>query len=179
MNVSLKIVRFLFIIISISCVFLESAWALNVGDRVPSCLLKNMNNTTDGVNLEQLKGKPLYIDFWASWCGPCVKSFPYMDKVERIYKNKGFQVLAINLDENIEDAYEFLKKIPVGFSILQDKGQQCAKKFDVKAMPSSYLIDRQGIVQYIHLGFRSGEVNELEAQLEKIVNTDFDNSIGF
>jgi len=177
MKIALKVFVVLFTLVNINCLFISNAWAINVGDKVPACLLAGINDKASEINLKNMKGQALYIDFWASWCGPCVKSFPYMDQLERRFKEQDFRVIAINLDENIEDAHEFLKKRPVKFSVMQDKDQQCAKGFDVMAMPSSYLVDKQGIVQYIHLGFRSNEVSELEAQLKKIVNIKFNQSI--
>jgi len=177
MNVVIKTFKFLSILFSLNCLFIAKVWALDVGDKVPACLLSGINDNVTEIHLEQMKGQALYIDFWASWCGPCVKSFPYMDKLERRFKEQDFRVIAINLDENIDDAHKFLKKRSVDFSVMQDKDQQCAKGFDVMAMPSSYLVDKQGIVQYIHLGFRSNEVSELEAQLKKIVNIKFNHSI--
>jgi len=171
MNVVLNLCRGIATIISLIICLQGQAWALDVGDKVPACLLKQLNHTGNTLNLAKLEGQALYIDFWASWCGPCIKSFPYMNKVEKEFKKQSFMVIAINLDESIDDATNFLKKMPVDFSTVIDENQQCAKAFDVKAMPSSYLVDRLGIIQHVHLGFRPGEVDELGIQLNKIIQT--------
>jgi len=147
----------------------ENSFALEVGDLAPACLLKNIKNTEQEVSFKQFSGQVVYVDFWASWCGPCIESFPYMNSLERNLKEQGLELVAINLDENIEDAEEFLNRIPANFSVVLDEEQQCAREFDVQAMPSSYLIDRKGIVQHIHLGFRSGEVKELQVMIDRLL----------
>jgi len=171
MNVVLNLCRSVTAVVGLLCLMQGQTWALDVGDKAPACLLKQLNNSENALDLKQLQGQALYIDFWASWCGPCIKSFPYMSKVEKKFKKQSFKVIAINLDEDIDDAKSFLKKMPVDFSTVIDENQNCAKAFDVKAMPSSYLVNRQGIIQHVHLGFRPGELNELEEQLKKIVQS--------
>jgi len=150
--------------------FVEQAFSIEVGDSIPSCVLNKINKPKDVVNLDQYKGQVIYLDFWASWCGPCVKSFPYMNDLEKEFKSKGLQVIAVNLDENIDDAYGFLEKVPANFMLVQDANQQCAKDLELKAMPTSYLIDRKGVVRHIHLGFRSGEVGDMQSLLKQLLS---------
>jgi thiol-disulfide isomerase/thioredoxin len=118
---------------------------------------------------EAMKGEVVYVDFWASWCPPCVKSFPFMSQLTHEFKDKGLKVIAINLDESIEDAKEFLAKRPVNFPILIDASKQCAQDFGVIAMPSTYIIDKKGFVRHIHRGFRTGEAEELRSLIEQLL----------
>ncbi len=143
--------------------------AVDAGSNVPVCSLAKLGNPEDSVDLRRYHGQVLYVDFWASWCGPCAKSFPYMNHLERTATEQGLRIVAVNLDENIEDAREFLAKSPASFTVALDAGQQCAKSFDVQAMPSTYLIDRKGKVRYLHMGFRSGEIDQLQSMVERLL----------
>lgn len=85
-------------------------------------------------------------------------------------KEQGLQIIAVNLDENIDDAKAFLAKYPPNFSVVTDDSKQCAKVFDVKAMPSSYIIDHNGIVRHVEMGFRTGEAKEMRLLVEKLLS---------
>lgn len=134
----------------------------------PSCHLTTLDGQP-AYGLQELKGKVVYMDFWASWCPPCVKSFPFLNQLDHDLKDKGLHVVGINLDEKVADAQEFLTNHPVDFSIVADPSKQCAKVFELMAMPTSYLIDRKGNIRHIHRGFRAGETEELRALITQLV----------
>lgn len=144
---------------------------VKVGEVAPDCQLDQLKNgeLLADFDLNQTNGQVIYVDFWASWCPPCVKSFPFLNQLEAHLKSQGFQVIGINLDEDIEDAKTFLEKYPVEFTIAIDSDKQCAKDFNVMAMPSSYLIDRKGVVRKIHRGFRMDDVQEIQLAIEHIL----------
>lgn len=119
--------------------------------------------------LRALQGEVVYVDFWASWCPPCVKSFPFLNQLEHEFKAQGLHVIGVNLDEKKVDAQAFLDKNQVDFEIVADQTKQCAKDFGVIAMPSSFLIDRKGNVRYVHQGFRQGESDQLRAMVEQFL----------
>ena len=125
----------------------------------------------DGVthDLSKLKGKVVYIDFWASWCVPCRKSFPWMNDMRNRYDRKDLQIIAINLDSNRDDAMKFLEKVPANFDIAYDPDGEIAAKYDLQVMPSSYLINRKGEVVFAHKGFREGDTAEIEAKIQKLL----------
>lgn len=139
---------------------IPTVFAAEVGSKAPDCELSSINDK-QRYNLQQFHGKVLYVDFWSSWCPPCAKSFPFMNELDRDLKDSGLQVIAINLDQTHEDAKTFLAKYPANFTVAADENEKCARDFDVKAMPSSYLIDRNGVIRHIHLGFREGAAEEL------------------
>lgn len=134
----------------------------------PNCTLTLLTDTRP-LNLQQYKGKVIYVDFWASWCGPCVKSFPFMNQLDSELKQQGLEVIGINLDEDIEEAKQFLQQTPASFTTAKDPAQQCAKDFGVKAMPSSYLVDRNGTIRHAHLGFRPGEAEDFRVLVEQLL----------
>jgi thiol-disulfide isomerase/thioredoxin len=134
----------------------------------PVCQLKIFDQT-DQVDLEKFKGQVVYVDFWASWCGPCVESFPFMNNLHNKLKSEGLALLAVNLDEELADAKDFLNAHKADFTVVTDADQQCAKQFAVKAMPSSYLIDRKGMIREVHLGFRPGEAETFEAKVKQLL----------
>lgn len=139
------------------------------GTAAPNCKLAALGNGADH-DLGQYKGKVLYVDFWASWCGPCAQSFPFMNKLDNELRNRGLQVVAINLDENAEDAKAFLDSHPASFVNVADaSGGQCPQEFGVMGMPSSYLIDRHGVVRHVHVGFRPGEAEKFRALVEQLL----------
>jgi len=113
----------------------------------------------------ELRGKVTYLDFWASWCGPCKKSFPWMSEMQSRYGSRGFQVIAINLDKKREDADRFLAETPASFKVAFDGKGESARLFAIKGMPSSVLIGPDGRVIAVHSGFRDEERKELEARI--------------
>lgn len=154
--------------IALTVIFIDSANAVEQGDNIPDCQLKNLSDAK-ALSLKQGQGKVQYIDFWASWCGPCAKSFPFLNTLNTELKAQGLQITAINLDENIQDAQDFLTKYPANFLVASDNQEQCAKQFDVQGMPSSYLVDKKGRVRAIHLGFKAGEAEELKVLITQLL----------
>jgi thiol-disulfide isomerase/thioredoxin len=144
------------------------AFAAETGSAMPVCNVSPIGQSQSS-DLSQYKGQVLYVDFWASWCGPCAKSFPFLNEMHRQLKDQGLQIVGVNLDENADDAKAFLAKYPASFTVAADVSKQCAKDFAVKAMPSSYIIDRNGVVHHVHLGFRPGEAKELRVLVEKLL----------
>lgn len=133
------------------------------------CDLTYLNKSTQQLDLKKLKGKVVYLDFWASWCPPCAKSFPFLNELQHQYYEDGLEIVGVNLDEVPEDAQQFLRKFPADFTIVGDLSKQCAKELGVAAMPSSYLIDRNGVIRHVHLGFRDGQVAELREKVEQLI----------
>jgi thiol-disulfide isomerase/thioredoxin len=120
---------------------------------------------TTNVKLNAYQGKLVYLDFWASWCGPCKKSFPWMNDMQKRYGAQGLQVVAVNLDAKKTDALEFLSIVPVGFTIGFDPAGAVARSYGVKGMPSSVLIAPDGRVIAMHEGFNDSDKTELENRI--------------
>lgn len=126
---------------------------------------------TDGrtVNLGELKGRVVYLDFWASWCTSCLASFPFMDGLQRDLKGQGLDVIAVDLDAKAGDATKFLGRRHAGFPVALGDNQQCARQFKVGAMPSTYLIDKHGIIRLVHAGFAASDAKGLRATVSKLL----------
>ena len=132
--------------------------------------------TTDNVlqNFEKLisshKGKVIYLDFWASWCGPCRKSFPWMNDIQKRYQDKGLVIISVNVDNNKALATEFLAEVPANFKVFYDPKGKVARKFKLKGMPSSYIIDRSGKMVSAHVGFTDDKKIKYEEELKTLLN---------
>lgn len=126
--------------------------------------------TDDGaIALSQLQGQVVYVDFWASWCGPCRKSFPWMNDLHSRYEKQGLRIVAINLDTDRSLSARFLEKYPARFIIAYDPQGDVAEAYHVSGMPSSYLIDRQGRIHATHLGFRESDREGLEMEIRALL----------
>ena len=119
--------------------------------------------------LETYKGKVVLVDFWASWCSPCLQSFPWMNELQKHHSKDGFVVLAVNMDQDRALADAFLKKTPVDFRIEYDAAGTMATQFGVQAMPTSFLIDRSGRVRIRHDGFREKQRAEREVEIQQLL----------
>jgi cytochrome c biogenesis protein CcmG/thiol:disulfide interchange protein DsbE len=130
-----------------------------------------VQNLTGGepVNLEQFQGKVVYVDFWASWCGPCLKSFPFMEELHRQYGDQGLVVVAINMDQDPQDAHDFLAEHPVTFLLGQDRDGAVAQQYGVMAMPSSFIVGRDGLIENVHYGFKSSDKEKIESVISQIL----------
>ena len=124
---------------------------------------------TGEIEASMLKGKVVYVDFWASWCKPCKKSFPWLNKLQSKYKAQGLEVIAINLDKDRIKADEFLKKIPANFKVAFDPEGDTAISFKVQGMPSSYLVDRNGFMRAKRIGFREKDEQNIENAVNKFL----------
>ena len=133
--------------------------------KAPEFSLKSDRNQT--VSLKSLKGKVVYVDFWASWCTPCKQSFPWMNEIHKRYSDKGLKVVAINLDNDRSQAKRFLDEVKADFTIAYDPAGTTAEKYDLQVMPSSYLIDRKGRLVHLHRGFKQGDTKKMEQKISE------------
>jgi cytochrome c biogenesis protein CcmG, thiol:disulfide interchange protein DsbE len=119
--------------------------------------------------LEAYAGKVVLLDFWASWCSPCLHSFPWMNELQQEHGREGLVVLAVNLDQDRQLAAAFLDKTPAQFRVEFDPAGTVARQFDVQAMPTSFLIDRGGKIRVRHAGFKDKHRAEREQQIAQLL----------
>ncbi len=126
-------------------------------------------NTGKNLRLSEYRGEVVMLNFWASWCGPCRQEMPELDKLYQRYQAAGFTVLGVNVETDTKAANKLLKKIPVNFPILYDTESTASKLFDVDAMPTTLLIDRDGQLRYIHRGYKPGYENQYRQQIKELI----------
>lgn len=119
----------------------------------------------DAPRLENYRGKVVLLDFWASWCVPCRRSFPWMNQMQAKYADDGLVIVAVNLDNDLDEARAFLQRYPADFKIAYDSDRSLARGYGVQVMPTSYLIGRDGTVVASHLGFKNAKADEYEASI--------------
>jgi thiol-disulfide isomerase/thioredoxin len=147
------------VMLAASLVAGAAAWAVEPGQPAPQFELAGNKGS---VALQQLKGKVVYLDFWASWCGPCKQSFPWMNEMQAKYGARGLHVVGVNLDAKTADAEKFLAEVPARFTVAYDPKGDTARRYAIKGMPSSVLVSADGKVIKVHAGFREDERRVLE-----------------
>ncbi len=124
----------------------------------------------DDLPSPDLKGKIVYLDFWASWCGPCRQSFPWMNELQRELGARGLVVVAVNVDHERADANRFLASYPAEFRVLFDPEGKLAERYKVGGMPTSFLIGRDGKIVSTHAGFKQKDADALAATVRRVVD---------
>ncbi|WP_293851304.1 TlpA disulfide reductase family protein [Steroidobacter sp.] len=123
----------------------------------------------DNVSLDQLKGKVVMLNFWASWCGPCRTEMPLLEQMHKRYSALGFTMVGVNVEADTKDAERWLKDMQVSFPVLFDRDSKVSKLYDVSAMPSTVFIDRKGNVRYLHKGYKPGDEGEYLNQIRALL----------
>lgn len=136
------------------------------------CLLGPAATAADDgtLDLEQFKGQVVVVDFWASWCVPCRRSFPWLNRMHETYRDDGLVIIGVNLDMERSEAERFLEEFPPKFRIHFDESKELAQQFDVVGMPSSYVIGRDGEIVNRHFGFKVKKQDEYEAAIVAALN---------
>ncbi len=122
------------------------------------------------LDLAQYKNKVVYLDFWASWCRPCRKSFPWINTLQKKYQDKGLVIIGINLDKDLDKAYNFLKKTPADFMLFSDPNGVLADQYTLVGMPSSLVLDGNGEVRHRHVGFKKSIIKQYEKSIVTLLN---------
>ncbi|MDD8058684.1 MULTISPECIES: TlpA disulfide reductase family protein [Shewanella] len=155
--------KFSFTLLSVALSLSSAAYA------APSLEHSVLNAQGQSVSLQQYAGKVVYVDFWASWCGPCRKSFPWMNAMHAKYQQQGLAVVAINLDVDSALAHEFLAKLPADFNLVFNPEGDVAKAYDLQGMPSSFLFNRQGQLVQTHVGFYQENIPAYEQEIQLLL----------
>ncbi|PHR57780.1 MAG: redoxin [Robiginitomaculum sp.] len=122
------------------------------------------------LDMAEHKGKVIYVDFWASWCGPCQQSFPFMNDLAQNYPQDDFEIILINVDKDREKADQFLSQIQAPCPTLYDPQGKIARQFDIKSMPTSVLIDRKGKIRYVHSGYHDDKTTEYTSHIKELID---------
>jgi thiol-disulfide isomerase/thioredoxin len=144
--------------------FSGTSHALEVGTKAPDFELPGAQSS---VKLSNTTGSLLYVDFWASWCGPCKQSFPWMNAMQDKYRAQGLKIIGINLDGKSDDAKRFLAQNPARFTVAFDPNGVTPRNYGIKGMPTSFLIGKDGKIISQHLGFNAADSEKLENEIKK------------
>lgn len=133
----------------------------------PSFTLESRSGET--VSLADLEGDVVMINFWATWCGPCREEMPHLEALHQRYKDLGFTLLGINVEDDRKGVERYLGETPVSFDVLYDPANKVSEMYDVIAMPSTVMVDRNGNMRYIHHGYQSGYEHEYQRQIRELL----------
>ncbi len=137
---------------------------LAVGEKAIDFTLKTFHGKK--ITLSKQKGKIILLDFWASWCAPCREELPLLDNLQNTYGKKGLRVLAVNIDNKPKNALKFMQEYSIKLFSLWDENKQVVEDYDVVTMPTSLIIDKEGIIRYIHSGFIPDDINKYKEEIE-------------
>ncbi|MDO6773959.1 TlpA disulfide reductase family protein [Shewanella sp. 3_MG-2023] len=141
--------------------------ALSEGDMAPDFTLKNMQG--ENLKLSEQRGNIILINFWASWCGPCRKEMPVLQKLEDKYRDLGVAVWGVNVEQENQAGKDFLADLNLSFDIFFDETNSLSETYDVKAMPTTVIVDRDGKVRYVFLGYQEGYEKKYAAAIKKLI----------
>ena len=158
------VAAFFFAVTSLSVGYVA---ALDEGTRAPEIRATDLDGNR--FQLSRMRGKVVVVDFWASWCEPCGDAMPVLDRLYQRYKEHGLVVVGVNVDREERNARQFLRRTRVSFPIVRDGEHGFASRYSPPTMPSTYVIDRRGVVRHVHAGFRSGDAEQLERMVRDLL----------
>jgi len=141
--------------------------AASVKGQAPNFTLKSLGGKN--LKLSEMAGNVVLINFWASWCGPCREEMPLLNDLHKKYEPLGFTVLGVNVEEDAKNARGFLKNFPVDFPIVLDNKNKVSKKYNVIAMPTTVVVDRDGNMRFLHKGYKPGDEEKYRKMVKKLV----------
>lgn len=143
------------------------AWGAAADVQAPAFSLQSVDGKT--VSLDQYKGQVIMLNFWASWCGPCRQEMPLLDDIYKQYKDMGFTLIGVNVEPDPHNADAWLKQTPVSYPVLYDPKSQVSQLYQVQAMPTTVIIDRKGVVRYVHNGYLPGDENQYMNSIRALI----------
>ncbi|MEO7101182.1 MAG: redoxin family protein [Luteolibacter sp.] len=153
------------ILLTCTAPILSAADSAKVGQAMPK-----LSQLLPGASIPSTSGKVVLVDFWASWCGPCKASFPCLNSLQTKYASKGLVIIGIGVDDDAAQYKGFADKMKTTFSIAHDSSHQAAGFFNPPSMPSSYLVDRKGVIRMVHTGFKGAKTEaEYVAEIESLL----------
>ena len=144
------------------------AQAVGVEQTAPDFTLKSLEGTN--LRLDEYRGQVVLLNFWASWCGPCRQELPLLDRINARYQDAGFAVIGVNVEGQMGPASEMAKKAGISFPTLVDENQRVSEMYELEAMPTSVVLDRDGVVKYVHRGYKPGDEAKYVEVVKKLIS---------
>jgi DsbE subfamily thiol:disulfide oxidoreductase len=168
MSTRLKVI----LVIILTLAILIASCAGNQNPRIGKPAPEFQLNTLDGqpVSLSDLKGKPVLINFWASWCRPCCEEMPYLQQIYDEWQERGLMLLAINIGDNLSQVAEFMQSQGLSLPVLLDTEGKVAEQYGIRGIPTSFFIDKDGIIKEMRVGAFQSKA-EIESSLSKLTIT--------
>lgn len=163
----MKVINRLFLLCVLGLLAVSGVQAEITDSLAPDFTLKNRNG--ENIKLSELRGEVVMINFWASWCAPCRQEMPLLEALHGKYSDLGFVLLGVNVEEDSTQAMALLKEIPVTFPVLYDNKNEVTKLYNVVAMPSTVIIDRDGKMRFLHRGYLPGYEEEYAKQVKALI----------
>ncbi len=167
MAIKTRGVFFVFLLIILAATVSEASWR---NRKAPEFNLIGLNGKR--VSLADMRGRVVFIDFWASWCPPCKKEFPELKKLTTEYKGEEFVTLAISEDKrraNVKDFTSRYSNMPANLIVLLDNKSEAIKKYSVAAMPTSFIIDAKGVIRYVHYGYNESDPHTWRSEINTLI----------
>ena len=155
----------------LSLLFLSSfsnlTYAADISGKAQNFTLKSRSGKN--LKLSEFRGQVVMLNFWASWCAPCRQEMPLLEAMYRKYKSLGFVLLGVNVEEDSSKAASLLRNIKVSFPILYDNKNKVSKMYQVSAMPTTIIIDRDGNMRFLHKGYKPGYEKDYQKQVRALI----------
>ena len=151
----------------LACAAVLPAAAVAPASMAPDFTLRTMGGPN--LRLQEQRGQVVLVNFWATWCGPCRKEMPHLNRLYEKYRGSGFTLLGVNVDDDARNAVELAGKLGVKFPVLLDTDKKASKLYDLSAMPATVLIDRDGRVRYVHRGYLDGYEDTYDKQIRELL----------
>lgn len=154
------------ILIASACIS-SVAYAELMKGEAPNFTLKSLKG--ENIKLSEHRGEVIMLSFWATWCDKCKDGMPALNDIYLKYRDKGFTLLSINTDKEMNKVTKWLRGMQIAFPILIDDMHDVSKKYEVEDMPSTYILDRDGHLRYVHNGFPDGYQDEFQKQVRELM----------
>lgn len=158
-------------LICVALILFSAVFTVNASSEMkqpaPNFTLKS--NSGKNIKLSEFRGQVVLLNFWASWCGPCRTEMPLLVKIHEKYKGMGFTVLGVNVEEDSAPAKSIINKTKISFPVLFDQTNSVSKQYNVSAMPSTIVIDRDGNMRYLHEGYKAGDEEKYREWIKKLI----------
>jgi len=163
----LNLCKKMILLLAMVLCFSQSLLAAEKYTPAPDFSLPTQDNQI--VSLSSLKGNPVLVNFWASWCKPCREEIPELIKLYKKYNDKGFRLIGINIDKDKQNAERFINHFQINYTVAFDSQMSAINEYKAVGMPSSFIIDKNGMIRAIIYGFSENKKQLIESKIAELI----------